>query len=72
MNQPTPASLLYTVSAGLIPNVIAAATSTSGESSILSREAALLVAALRLGHQVQAMTTLPNGDVLFALSASVG
>ena len=72
MNQPTPASLLYLVAAGLIPAVIADSTSTSGESSILSREAALLVAALRLGQQVQAMTTLPSGDVLFALSASLG
>jgi hypothetical protein len=71
MNQPTRASLLYIVAAGLIPDVIEASTSTSGESTILSREAALLVAALRLGQHVQAMTTLPSGDVLFALSADV-
>jgi hypothetical protein len=70
VNTPTPSSVLYLVPSGLIPNVMQAAAATNGSSSVLDHEGALLVAALRSGHEVQAMTTLPNGNVLFALSAS--
>ena len=70
MAKPNLKTVLYTVKAESIPIVMEQSLTSEPDSQAdlyTDRDVELLVAALRMGRRVQAMTALPDGTVLFAL-----
>jgi hypothetical protein len=60
-------TILYVVPPEFIEKLASEAASMSNSGTIDNQQAQDLLAALRLGYRVQAITTLPDGDVLFAV-----
>ncbi len=60
-------TLLYVVPPEFIEQLALEAANTSDAGTIENQQAEYLAAALRIGYRVQAMTTLPDGDILFAV-----
>jgi hypothetical protein len=66
MPEPKLKTLLYVVEAKFIGGVVHDSGANRPEGN-MDMEAQTLVAALRIGRRVQAMTTLADGAVLFAV-----
>jgi hypothetical protein len=60
-------TILYVVPPEFIEKLSLEAANTSGPGTIENQQAEYLAAALRMGYRIQAMTTLPDGDILFAV-----
>jgi hypothetical protein len=66
MTQPNNRTVLYVVPSEYVP-LVAHEAVTTRPGAIAHADAEALVAALRQGKRVQALTTLPQGIVLFAV-----
>jgi|GEM_PF-6781776 len=65
------ATLPYVIPGDSVASIAKATTSNGGRAT-LSDDAEAVISAIKQGRRVQAMTTLNNGNVVFALSGSVG
>ena len=71
MAEPTLATILYLISTEYLQAVLDESVTSRPGQTTGDKRADELIAALRIGRSVQAMTTLKSGDVLFALGTSV-
>jgi hypothetical protein len=72
MADPNLSSVLYIVPGDLMHEIVEASVTPNPGAPIKNMQAEMLVAALRLGRRVEAMTTLNTGEVVVSLSANVG
>jgi hypothetical protein len=71
MADPNVSSVLYVVPGDLMHEIAHEAVTTNPGAPIKNMDAEALVAALRMGRRVEAMTTLNTGEVVISLGVKL-